>query len=146
MIEFQVKFRHKFYIVYFELKDPVNTNYIITFWVQRPCTMMVQLINVFWYFTPYLSIINGYQMSSLEMLSELQLNLTMEVQIHKSNHYFYFSLLYFSFIFGLNKLLANGLNFKLRLPNTLKTIGAVSLISKVCWARLVNPTIQANTL
>ena len=65
------------------------------FWLeflQDSITIMVQMINVLWYSTLYLSIINGYLMSSLAMLSELQLNLTMEVKSHKSNHYFYFSL------------------------------------------------------
>ena len=74
------------------------------FWLgslQDSITIMVQMIKVLWYFTPYLSIINGYLMSSLEeMLSELQLNVTLEVQIHKSNYCFYFSLLYLPCNFG----------------------------------------------
>ena len=50
------------------------------------------------------------------MLSELQLNITLEAQIHKSNHYFYLSLLYLSWIFGCIRLKAKKIkkeNYKL---------------------------------
>ena len=66
------------------------------FWLeflQDSITIMVQMINVLWYSTLYLSIINGYLMSLQEIMSpELHSNVTLEVQIHKSS---YFSTLLF---------------------------------------------------
>ena len=93
-------------------------------------------INLLWYFTPYLSIINGYLMSSLamEMLSELQLNVTLKVQIHKSNHYLYFSLLYLSRIFGCIRLKAKRINIENYELNCFYVIIFPSILAFVRWS------------
>ena len=125
-------------VLFFVSEKILSINRRRKFWLgflQDSITIMVWMINVLWYFTPYLSIINGYLMSSLEeMLLELQLNVTLEVQILKSNHYCYFSLLYLSLNIGCIRLKAKRINIENYVLNCFYVIIFPSILAFVIWS------------